>query len=162
MTDVKKVGKYVKSLATHFQSQTEGWYYTRDLGDMEFIRYKRDYTGYNHWTKRVKRAFDWKHLTGRDSFSKLFRQTRSRYGLLHAIAWIRVSLRKDSNLPDGVVGGAITMWEEDGEYIESMGPTIGARVADFLMEEPDHPHAIRIAEEIERIAWRDRNGESVD
>lgn len=154
-----EVGKYVKSLATHFTSQTKGWYYTRDIGDLKHIRYGSDSTGYNHWTKRVRRAFDWKHLTGRDPFSRMFRNKGVKRRLISAWAWIYVSLRKDNHRPDGVVGGAITHWEEDGEYIESMGPTIGVLVAEFLIAEPEHPHAIRIADEIRRIVWRDRTKE---
>jgi hypothetical protein len=159
MTDVKKVGEYVKARATH-HNHGDGWKYSRNIKDLELIRFKHDYTGYNHWTKRVRRAFDPKHLLGIDSISKQLKFRR--HGFLSALAWIKVSLQKDDNLPDGMIGGNITFWEEDGEYIECVGPTIGERIADFLIEEPDNPHAIRIAEEIERIVWRDRSGESVD
>ena len=65
--------KWVEFVATKFADDRAGWVYSRDLGDLDYIRYKSDYTGYNHWTKRWKRALDWKHLTGRDTFSKAFK-----------------------------------------------------------------------------------------
>ena len=64
------------------------------------------------------------------------------------------------NLPDGATGtvrnghhgiDAITFWEEDGEIIEVMGPTIGLALAKFLETHPTHSHAEMIAHEIKRI-----------
>lgn len=159
-TTVSEVGQYLKSVATH-HDHGDGWEYSRDIGDLELIRYRSDYTGYHHWWKRVKRAFDWKHLTGRDSFSRMLRRER-RFRFLSAVAWIKVSLQKDRHLPDGKVGPVLTHWEEDGEYIEAVGPTIGALVADFLIEESSHPHAVKIAAEIHRIVWRDQATEEAD
>lgn len=150
ITDQKMI-KYVEFLATKFSSDREPWVYSRDTGDLVHIRYRSDFTGYNHWTNRFKRAFDWKHLTGTDSFSRMFGKERSaKLRFLHAVAWIRVSLRKSTNLPDGQVNGILTHWEENGEYITMMCPTVGLEVLNFLKAEPDNEHAKAILTEMRR------------
>lgn len=164
-----KVGELLRSYATH-HNHGEGWRYTRNRGDLEYIRFRRDYTGYDHWTKRWRRALDPKHLLGRDSFSiglnnRLEGQSRwenLQWRVLAARAWFLVSVRKHKNLPDGTVNGNLIFWEEDGEYIECVGPTVGEKIADFLEQEPNHPHAIAIAAEINRIWALPRKPEGED
>lgn len=149
----KKIIKYVEFLATKFDSDHKPWVYSRNTGDLVHIRYRSDYTGYNHWTKRFKRAFDWKHLTGTDSLSRMISGDKKyplKMRFLHAAAWIRVSLRKDRNLPDGQVNGILTSWEENGEYITMMCPTVGVEVLNFLKAEPDNEHAKAILREMHR------------
>jgi len=158
---VAEVGDLLRRRATH-HDHGDGWTYTRDIGGLKHIRFERDYTGYNHWTKRLRRALDWKHLVGRDTLTSQLRGDRKEDSLyqkfLFAKAYVKVNLFKDSNLPDGSVGGNYVFWEEDGEYIEMVGPTIGALVAEFLMEEPENEHAQAIAGEIRRILAK--HGES--
>jgi hypothetical protein len=148
-TTVVEVGAILRSLATH-HDHGAGWVYTRDTGDLEHIRYRHDYTGYHTFRRRLKRALNLKMLFGSDSISRAlgFGWTPSR-----ALTWIQVSLRKEKNLPDGIIkgGSVITFWEEDGEYIETVGPTIGEKVADFLEQDPENPHAQSIAAEIRRV-----------
>lgn len=146
--------QWARFVATKFQSNVDGWKYTRDLGDLVHIRFKRDYTGYNHWTKRVRRAFDWGHLTGRDSLSRQFGLKREglRMRLISAYSWIVVSLRKNKHLPDGRLNGNIIFWEEDGEYGALFGPTVGVKVLDFIEAEPENPHAVAIIAEMKRMA----------
>lgn len=146
---VSEVGRLLLARATH-HNHGDGWVYTRNTGDLEHLRYRRDYTGYNSLPNRIRRAFKWKTLTGADS--PFTREATLKLRLLHAWAWIVISLRKERNLPDGKVGPVITFWEEDGEYIEMVGPTIGEHVAAFLINEPEHPHAVAIAAEIRRVA----------
>lgn len=149
MTDPAAVGSYLRSVATH-HGHGDGWTYTRDTGDLQHIRYRRDWTGRNSLWNRTKRAFNPKRLLGRDHLS---RKLGFKWSPLGAIAWIHVSLRRDRNRPDGVLNGGtvITLWEEDGEYIEMVGPTIGEKIADFLEQEPESPHAIAIAAEMRRV-----------
>jgi hypothetical protein len=146
---VAQVGDLLRSRATH-HDHGDGWVYTRDTGDLEHIRYRHDYTGYHSLRRRLKRAFNLKRLLGRDPLS---RALGFRPSFTSAIAWIQVSLRKQTNLPDGALHGrsVITMWEEDGEYIEMVGPTIGEKIADFLEQDPENPHSQAIAAEIRRV-----------
>jgi len=155
--DDKKLLEWVEFVATKFQSSRDGWVYSRKLNGLKHIRYESDYTGYNHWTKRVRRAFDWKHLTGRDSFSRMMgRETTLKQRYLSARAWIEVSLRKDDNLPDGQINGILTNWEEDGEYLSAFQPRVGVKVIEFLRAEPENPHAKAILAEmhaVTKLSW---------
>jgi hypothetical protein len=135
LTD-KKLIEFTEFVATKFSDNHKPWVYSRDLGDLDYIRYSSDYTGYNHWTKRLKRAFTPDKLTRRwDTKKSLWEKLVS--------AWwhVVVALEKDKHLPDGVINGIPTFWEEDGEYIAMMQPIVGQKVIDFLKAEPEHPHA---------------------
>jgi hypothetical protein len=149
---VAKMGEILNSRATH-HNHGEGWVYTRDTGDLEHIRYKSDTTGYDHWTKRLGRALDPRDFFGRKR-SSILHEYR---GFFDRLYWwgimFRVHIKKENHSPDGVLNGGsvITFWEEDGEYIQMVGPTVGVRIAEFLSAEPNNPHAIAIATEIDRI-----------
>lgn len=153
----KKLLDWAEFVATKFSKNMDGWVYSRDTGPLRHIRYESDYKGYNHWAKRARRAFDWKHLTGTDSFSKMFRKNESlKMRLYSAWAWVRVCLRKDSNLPDGMINGIITHWEEDGEYIALFQPRVGVRVIDFIRSNPDNEYARAILDEMhacKELSW---------
>lgn len=160
-----RVLKHARFVAEQFSANHNGWKYSRDTGDLLYIRYRSDVTGYNHWTKRVARPFDWKYLTGRDSFTRaLPRKPRIlRDQVRSAWAWIYVSLQQERHLPDGQVNGIITHWEEDGEYIALFQPIVGMKVLDFLEAEPDHPHAKLILAEMERaseMSWPKKGQEA--
>jgi hypothetical protein len=62
-------------------------------------------------------------------------------------------LRREANTPDGILdsGNIITFWEETGEYLNLMQPTVGTLIADFILEDPTNPHAIKINKEITRL-----------
>jgi hypothetical protein len=62
-------------------------------------------------------------------------------------------LKRDNNEPDGVLddGNIITFWEETGEYLNMIQPTVGTLVADFILENPTNPHAIKINKELDRL-----------
>lgn len=149
LTDTELLN-YVEFVATKFEASRKGWVYSRDMGDLEHIRYRSDYTGPNHWTKRLRRAFDLKHLLGRDSISRGLGISPA--GLkdrwLTAATWIEVSLKKEKNLPDGIINGIPTNWEEDGEYLTALQPRVGAKVIEFLRAEPENPHAKAILAEM--------------
>jgi hypothetical protein len=127
---------FTRFVATKFASNDTPWVYSRDKGDLVHIRYKRDYTGYNHWTKRLKRAVTPSKLARRWDRKRSLKEK-----LIGSWCHIVVALQKSSNLPDGIINGIITHWEEDGEYIAMMGPTVGVKVLDFLEAEPDNEHA---------------------
>lgn len=154
--DKKELLDWARFVATKFSVNEAGWVYSRNLGTLKHIRYEGDYTGYNHWTKRVARAFSPKRLLGLDSLSRQFNPKFKNRGLkdiyYSALANIVVHLRKDNNLPDGQINGIITQWEEDGEYIMFFGPTVGVKVLDFIEAEPENPHALAIVSEMERMA----------
>lgn len=154
----EKLLDWAEFVATKFSKNAEGWKYSRDTGPLRHIRYESDYTGYNHWTKRARRAFDWKHLTGRGSFSRTFKRKNEslKSRLYFAWAWITVSLRKDSNLPDGQINGILTHWEEDGEYIALFQPRVGVKVIEFIRANPDNEYARAILEEMhfcKELSW---------
>lgn len=48
--------KWAGFVASQFCRNHDGWVYSRNLGSLEHIRYRSDYTGRNHWTKRYWRA----------------------------------------------------------------------------------------------------------
>lgn len=133
-----------------FASSREGWIYKRDTGDLEHIRYKSDSTGYNSFWSRIRRALSPKMHFKKTSFTTP--------GPLWSLAWIRVSMTKDDNLPDGVVNGGniITHWEEDGEYIMLMGPTVGRIVLDFMRANRDHVLTGAILTEMKRLAQKSK------
>lgn len=138
--------KFTRFVATKFTANDTPWVYSRNTGKLRHVRYESDYTGYNHWTKRLARAFNPKELfETKGSFTRSMGLKPRNEGLkmFFIRAWVHiiVNLRKDSNLPDGQVNGNLTFWEEDGEYITMMGPTVGVKVLDFLEAEPDNEHA---------------------
>lgn len=150
----KHVLEFAEFVSTKFAKNREGWIYSRDLGGLKHIRYESDYTGYNHWTKRVRRALNLKRILGLDRLSRQLGVSRKREGLsarFWSAYWhVVINLRKDSNLPDGQINGIITIWEEDGQYIMFFGPTTGVKVLDFIREDPDNPHAKAILAEMVR------------
>lgn len=136
---------WLEFVATKFASSGDGWIYTRNTGDLEHIRYKADSTGYNSFWSRLGRAFSPKMHFKKTSFVTP--------GLSWSLAWIRVSLSKDKNMPDGVVnrGNIITHWEEDGEYIMLMGPTVGKIFLDFMRANRDHELTVAALAEMRRL-----------
>jgi hypothetical protein len=151
--------EWVRFVATKFQRNVEGWTYSRDKGDLEHIRYKSDHTGYNALRKRIPDAFRFgfenafyapKNSLARQLGVEKGRTIWERIQTFYA--YFRIRSRKDDNLPDGLVNGSIvTHWEEDGEYIVMMGPTVGVKVLDFLEAEPDNVHAQAILTEMRRV-----------
>lgn len=140
---VRETAAELRAYATHFAERD--WRYTRDLGSLREIRYA---SGFDALHNRIRRAL-------RDLFG-------------HQPGWFKVNrfrsawwtLERDKNLPDGVLDGGniITHWEETGEYLQYVQPTVGALIADWLDAEPENPHAQLVAAEMRRIqdAYADR------
>jgi hypothetical protein len=156
---VKNDAVYARMLlraATHFSER--GWEYTRDH-KIEHIRYARDFQGYNRLGRRVRRAMGHLFTLKKDRFWGGFHDDKPWYYRLYAnalgrAASVRVDLRTDTNRPDGILagGGVITFWEETGEYLQMVQPSVGELVANFLIEDPSHPHAVLILAELRRIS----------
>lgn len=147
---------WARFVATKFYGPDDPWIYSRNNGNLKHIRYESDYTGNNHWIKRLKRAFAaWNPSTyfgSKTIFSKMITDKSIQGYFIHALAYSKVALEKENNLPDGKLSsGVITFWEEDGEYIMFFGPTVGVKVLDFIKDEPDNPHAIAIVDEMIRV-----------
>ena len=136
--DVRAVAGDLRDYATHFSERD--WCYTRDLGDLAAIRYASDF---DRARSRFRRAVGY-----------LLRGCGG--GGLRVPRWAMIRhtcLRRDRHLPDGVLNGGniITHWEEDGEYLQYVQPTVGALIAEWLDDQPDNPHAVRVAAEMRRI-----------
>ena len=68
-----------------------------------------------------------------------------RFGML----WF--SLRNKYEHPDAAIEDKVlAYWGEDAEYLTLVQPLVGDVIGDFLIEEPDHPHAINIAKAIQK------------
>lgn len=153
--DTKELLEWAEFVATKFESSRTGWVYSRELNGLKHIRYEHDYTGNNHWVKRVKRAFNLKRFNQR--FSRRRGRKLSPKGLLqHYSMWAMARLRKHDNLPDGQINGNFINWEEDGEYIAIFQPRVGVKVIEFLRAEPENPYAKAILAEMEacvELSW---------
>lgn len=132
------VVQYLDDAANHFAHRD--WDYTRKHG-IKRIQYaddKRDTFVY-----RIARSFRW--LTKRPFiFPTSFKMT----------LWLSAyALKRQNNLPDGHLdgGNVIVHWEETGEYLEMVQPSVGALLANFLKDEPENKHAKLIIAELERI-----------
>ncbi len=140
---------YLDALANHFEFRD--WDYTRQ-DHIKSIRYTPEQDQHNKLSQRIKQAAWWmfgktpewyQALGEKNSLAKRFRMAT-------------YCLKRDHNLPDGVLdsGNVITFWEETGEYLNLMQPTVGALLVTFLKEEPEHPHAKLITKELERLHKR--------
>lgn len=160
----KDLLEWAHFVATKFESSRTGWVYSRDLGGLKHMRYESDSTGWNHWTKRVRRAANWKRLTGVSRLRRGQRPKQSlRNRLIFAFVLARNTLQKDDNLPDGQINGIPTNWEEDGEYIAIFQPRVGVKVLDFIKAEPDNPYAKAILAEMHtcvELSWPSNNDEN--
>lgn len=158
----KKILDWAEFVSTKFSVNQDGWVYSRDVGDLKHIRYESDYTGYNHWAERLKQASkNWNvvsYFRPKSGLDKMFADDKPtiRGFFLRAWVWSLVSLRKDSNRPDGQINGILTHWEEDGEYIALFQPRVGVRVIEFIRNNPDNEYARAIMAEMracKELSW---------
>lgn len=165
--EVLKVAYVFRLHAEHFAQ--DDWEYTRTTS-IKHIRYEGDYKGYSHPFKRVQRTA--RNIFFKDSLSRLFDRPAEKSSplkerlavkLATLRAKLKVGLRTDSHRPDGVLDGGniITHWEETGEYLQFVQPSVGSLLADFLEANPTHPSAVAIAGEMKRIidAYAERLGQ---
>lgn len=141
----KKIVKDFKFMANLFASE---WDYTRNH-HLKSIRYQDDYNKFDTLSYRVKHALQC--IYRRDGiFASEF---LGPWTIKNRLSFAFYVLKRDPNLPDGSLAGGkiITYWEEDGEYLQLIQPSVGSLIADFLEQEPENPHAILIVKEMERI-----------
>lgn len=137
--------------------QFRDWDYTRKT-NIKSIRYDLEYDYTNKLWYRIKKALWWlfaprpNWLKELDGTKKLTRSIQGRVSMFF------YALKRDPQTPDGILddGNVIVYWEETGEYLSLMQPTVGSLLATFLKEEPEHPHAILITKEIDRLYRRFR------
>lgn len=142
--------RLLRLLATHFVFRD--WNYTR-LTDIDHIRYRTVHPG-QHLHERIAAAAG--ALLRRKTYGAPWWRLDIRF------ACARSALRRDPNRPDGVLDGGtiITFWEETGEYLQLVQPSVGALLADWLLAEPDNEHAQAILTELNRL--RDNYGTRIN
>lgn len=150
----------LREYAEHFAPRD--WDYTRK-NDIKHIRYVGDWSGYDSVWKRIGRWLDdYNVFRKRDSWVK---QAGFNIAWKHPIIHARASLQTESHLPDGVLdnGGIIVHWEENGEYIQMVQPSVGSLLANIMDAHPDLPEVQAVAVELQRIAdrYRDRIAPSI-
>lgn len=154
-----KAVKRLDELANHFMPRD--WNYTR-ISHIKEIRYENAQDPRNKVSQRIKSAAFWMFGKTPDWLAIL---DGPRNGIIKRFRMAMFALKRDPNTPDGVLdsGNVITFWEETGEYLNFMQPTVGALLVNFLKEEPEHPHAKLITAELNRLerlyAKRWKNGE---
>lgn len=136
--DVTAWADQLRQYATHFAPRD--WNYTRDLGDLRPIHYGR------RWPS-IKSALRYLFRGCAEIFPEEPSMRPSRW------AMARAALRSYDSEPDGVLDGGsiITHWEETGEYLQYVQPSVGALLADLMDAHPDLPEVRAIADEMKRI-----------
>jgi hypothetical protein len=144
--------KALDNLANHFEPRD--WDYTR-TSHIKEIRYTSGHDPYNKLSHRIKVAAYWMFGKTPEWYSVLGEKN----SIYKRLRMATHCLKRELNLPDGILdsGNVITFWEETGEYLNLMQPTVGALLVTFLKEEPEHPHAKLITKEIERLHRRYTN-----
>lgn len=147
---VTEFAEQLRQYATHFA--LSDWDYTRDTGNLKHIRYVDDWRGYNHPARRLIRLV--KNFGRPGSLEDMLGMRW--FAWRHPLIQTRVTMRTDSHLPDGVLdhGSIITFWEETGEYLQYVQPSVGEMLADWMDAEPGNTHALKIAGEMRRINAR--------
>lgn len=144
-SEVLRYADQLRQYAEHFEQRD--WDYTRNVGDLRPLhfgsRWPHIKTALRYLVKGVK------PLGPDDPFRV------GRWSMVRA-AW-----RGYDHEPDGVLdnGCIITVWEETGEYLQYIQPSVGSLIADWMEAEPDSPHAALVAAEMKRI--NDRYGERI-
>lgn len=140
--EVLKQATDLLAYANHFVE--DDWDYTRDRGDLVAIRYDNRHDSL--WG-RIKSAGNW-----------LFRSGSGREIVVGRFAMAWFVLHREKHLPDGVLrdGTIITFWEETGEYLQYVQPSVGKLISEWMFTNPTDPYAILVAEEMKRIQDRYR------
>lgn len=130
------------------------WDYTRTT-NIKNIKYKKGFDDLNSVKFRMKMAF--RSLAWGKKHGILYNRN-----IKEKIIMSFYHLKRDANLPDGHLdgGNVITFWEETGEYLQLVQPSVGSLLAEFLRKDPENSHAKAINAELDRIheRYRDRVG----
>lgn len=142
---VHAMADQLRQYATHFEMRD--WNYTRET-DIKHIRRRGDYSGSNHPVRRLLAGF----TPRKDPFRESIGMGRW-WAWRHPLITARVVLRTEDHMPDGWLddGCIITAWEETGEYLQYVQPSVGALLADLMDAHPELPEVVAIAAEQKRI-----------
>lgn len=136
--EVNRHAQLLLEYATHFAQRD--WNYTR--------HHKVRSLHFESLSERVKDVLSAsvRGMFGRkSSLDKMLKQT-----------WMSKALgcwRYHNHLPDGALdnGAILTFWEETGEYLQLVQPSVGALVGDLMVAHPHLPEVKAIAAELKRI-----------
>lgn len=144
---VHAMADQLRQYATHFEQRD--WDYTRHT-KIRHIRYEGDWSGYDHPLRRLRRFLG--HFRPEKPFWATVYGTRW-FAWRHPIITARTWLRTEPHHPDGHLdnGGVIVHWEETGEYLQYVQPSVGALLADLMDAHPDLPEVEALAAEMKRI-----------
>ena len=150
MTEISPV-ELLRATAEHFAPRY--WDLTYKYEHLKAIRY--DYAEDRLWG-RVQSAWKWA-FGSYPSFMRVIWPNQSWWQRVKdraSMAWY--VLHRDPHLPDAMLdgGNVITFWGETGDYINLVQPMVGSLIADFLEDQPENPHAVKIAAEIQHIMDR--------
>lgn len=145
----KKMAKLLRDYSTHFAQRD--WQYTRQI-KVKHIRYEGDWTGYNNPLRRLQRTLE-KFVKIDDLERMLMDSNRIPWAWKHPIVTLKIGLRTEKHTPDGHLdnGGILTHWEETGEYLQLVQPSVGELLADLMDAHPDLPEVQAVAAEMKRI-----------
>lgn len=134
----------LKFLANMFEPRD--WNYTRSTNIKDIT--SKVPAEYEKLIPRIRRA-----LGALYSSKGIFGVKDFDWSVRSRISYFLFSLKRTPNTPDGILnnGSVITFWEEDGEYIQMMQPSVGVLLAEFLEAEPENPYAELITKELNRI-----------
>lgn len=137
----------LKHLANMFAARD--WDYTRNTNIKDITHVVPH--EYDRPIFKLKRAFSALY-----SSEGIFGYKEFGWTIRSRISFFFFSLKRDRNTPDGTLnnGGVITFWEEDGEYLQLVQPSVGCLLAEFLEAEPTNPYAELIIKELNRIERR--------
>ena len=137
---VQAMGDLLRRVATHHADQD--WEYTRDLGDLRPLHFG------SRWPS-IRTALRYL-VHGTSLFPNNPEMRPPRWQMA------RAALRSYDTRPDGALdnGCVITIWEETGEYLQLVQPSVGEIVAQIMIDHPDLPLVQALAGEIDRINER--------
>lgn len=140
---VHAMADQLRQYATHFAPSD--WDYTRDLGDLKPLHFGSRWPSIKQAARYLAR--------GTNLFPNDPDMRPSRWRMASA------ALRGYDSHPDGALdnGNIITHWEETGEYLQYVQPSVGALLADLMDAHPELPEVQAVAIEMKRI--NDRYGE---
>jgi hypothetical protein len=143
---VHQMADQLRQYATHFAFRD--WDYTRDVGDLRPLHFG------SRWPS-IGAALRYLVCGVTHIFPEEPKMRPGRW------AMVRAALRSYDNEPDGVLddGAVITIWEETGEYLQYVQPSVGALIADLMDAHPNLTEVRVLAAEMKRI--NDRYGARV-
>lgn len=143
--------EYLRGLAE--RGALSDWSYTR-LHRVSRVEHIGDPSSWERFKNAARAAFKFPFRL--DSLAKMLGLSRW-YVYKYKI---KQEWRGKRRIPDGSLkgGSILSYWEEDGEYIQIMQPSVGLLIADWLDANPDDPHAVKVRDQMEKIISEyDRN-----